>query len=67
MRIRYFHLTGRSLYEKEGKLKLGQIIALRFAGDDELLELMDKAINENLSPKEIKMQVKNWVGDYRRV
>jgi hypothetical protein len=67
MRIRYFHLTGSSFEEKESKLKLGQIIALRFASSDELLGLMDKAIHENLSPKEIKMMVKNWQGDYRRV
>lgn len=67
MRQRYFHLTGLSFYPKEYQLKLGQIIALRFAGDEELLDLMEKAIKEKLSPKEIKLQVKNWQGDYRRV
>lgn len=67
MRQRYFHLTGSPFYVKEAQLKLSQIIALRFAGDEELLELMEKSINENLSPKEIKQQVKNWQGDYRRV
>lgn len=67
MRLRYFHLTGESFYSKEGQLKLGQIIALRFAGDEELLDLMEKAINQNLSSKEIKLQVKNWQGDYRRI
>jgi hypothetical protein len=67
MRQRYFHLTGLSFYPKENQLKLGQIIALRFAGDEELLDLMEKAIKEKLSPKEIKLLVKNWQGDYRRV
>ncbi|MFN3996545.1 DUF6526 family protein [Algoriphagus sp.] len=67
MRQRYFHLTGLSFYPKENQLKLGQIIALRFAGDEELLELMEKAIKEKLSQKAIKLQVKNWQGDYRRV
>lgn len=67
MRIRYFHLTGKSFEEKEQKLKLGQIIALRFASDNELLSLMDKAIENQLSPKEIKISIKNWKGDYRRV
>lgn len=67
MRQRYFHLTASPFYPKENKLKLGQIIALRFAGDEELLELMEKAIKQRLSPKEIKLQVKNWQGDYRRV
>jgi hypothetical protein len=67
MRQRYFHLTGLSFYPKENQLKLGQIIALRFASDDELLDLMEKSIQESLSPKEIKLQVKNWQGDYKRV
>jgi hypothetical protein len=44
MRIRYFHLTGKTFDEKEQNLKLGQIIALRFASDEEILGLMDRAI-----------------------
>lgn len=67
MSLRYFHLTGNSFVDKESQLKLGQIIALRFASDEELLPLMEKAISEKLSPKEIKLQIKNWKGDYRRV
>jgi hypothetical protein len=67
MSLRYFHLTGLPFASKEKQLKLGQIVALRFAGDEELLNLMEKAIHEKLSPKEIKLQVKNWQGDYRRV
>jgi hypothetical protein len=39
MRLRYFHLTGSPFYEKEKQLRLGQIIALRFASDGELLDL----------------------------
>jgi hypothetical protein len=60
-------LTGKTFDEKERELKLGQIIALRFASDAELLNLMDRAIAENLSSKEIKQQIKNWKGDYLRV
>lgn len=67
MRQRFFHLTGAPFYANETQLKLGQIIALRFAGDEELLDLMEKAISENLTPKEIKSKIKNWQGDYRRV
>lgn len=67
MRNRYFHLTGKSFEEKEQNLRLGQIIALRFAGNDELLGLMDRAIAEKLTAKEIKQQIKNWKGDYIRV
>lgn len=67
MRLRYYHLTGKSFSEKEKDLRTNQIIALRFAGDDELLSLIDQAISNNLSNKEIKMSIKNWKGDYSRV
>ncbi len=67
MRMRYFHLTGKSFYEKEKDLKTNQIIALRFAGDSELLPLIDQAIDKKLSNKDIKMSIKNWKGDYSRV
>ncbi|GAA0881323.1 hypothetical protein GCM10009119_42930 [Algoriphagus jejuensis] len=67
MRQRYFHLSGTPFYPKENQLGLSQIIALRFAGDEELIDLVEKAIKDKLTPKEIKLQVKNWQGDYRRV
>lgn len=67
MSQRYFHLTGSPFAPKENQLKLSQIIALRFASDEELLPLIEKAIKEKLSQKEIKLQIKNWKGDYRRV
>ncbi|WP_111669530.1 DUF6526 family protein [Algoriphagus litoralis] len=67
MRQRYFHLTGQSFYPLEDQLKLGQIIALRFASDPELIDLIEKAISQKLTAKEIKLQVKDWRGDYRRV
>lgn len=67
MRQRYFHLTGTSFYEKENQLNSAQIIALRFAGDEEILALMDKTIKENTSPKEIKKSIKNWKADHHRV
>lgn len=67
MRFRYFLLTGLPFSEKENQLKLRQIIALRFASDEELLDLMEKSIEKNLTPKEIKLQIKDWKGDYRRV
>jgi cytochrome c biogenesis protein CcdA len=61
--LRYFSLTGK-LFPAE--LKMGQIIALRFATNEEFLVLTDKAIAEKLSPKEIKMAIKTWRGDYHR-
>jgi hypothetical protein len=67
MRLRYFELTGTSFSSKEKQLRLGQIIALRFASDEELIGLMDRAINENLSGTDIKKAIQNWQGDTIRV
>lgn len=67
MRQRYFELTGKSFLKLENKLRLSQIIALRFAGDEELFSLMDKAIKDKLTAKEIKKSIKHWQEDRRRV
>lgn len=67
MRMRYFHLTGKSFEEKEINLKSNQIIALRFASDNELLSLIDDTIAKKLSSKEIKISINEWRGDYSRV
>ena len=63
-RLRYFIMTQKDL---PSDLKLSQIIALRFASDEEFLPLVEKAIAEKLTAKEIKAQIKNWKGDYHRV
>lgn len=67
MRQRYFEMTGTSFSAKEKHLKMSQIIALRFAGNTELLPLMERAIAEKLSSKEIKLAVTDWQADYHRV
>jgi len=62
--FRHFILTGKPL---DSRLKTSQIVALRFASDEELTALADRAIKENLGPKEIKQSIKSWRADYRRV
>lgn len=62
--FRHYIITGKPM---DSRLRLGQIIALRFASDDELAALTERAINEKLSPKEIKKAIKHWKGDYHRV
>ena len=49
------------------RASLRQVIALRFASDAELPDLLNRALAENLDPVQIKRQVKDWQGDYTRV
>lgn len=62
--FRHFILTGKPL---EKQLRLSQIIALRFASDEEFPELAKRAVSEKLSQKEIKLAITNWRADYNRV
>ena len=61
--LRYFILTRKPL---DSRITMSQVIALRFAPDDEFVILADRAINENLSPDEIKKAIKNWRADEHR-
>lgn len=61
--LRHFIATGKAL---DNRLRMAQIIALRFAGDDEFVALAQKAANENMSNKDIKMAIKNWKADNNR-
>jgi hypothetical protein len=61
--LRYYILTHKAL---DNKLTKGQIVALRFAPDDEFIVLADRAVREGLSPREIKQAIKNWRPDYNR-
>lgn len=62
--LRYYVLTGK-LFPAE--LKIQQIIALRFAHDSEFVALVDRAIKENLSNKDIKSAIQHWKADFYRV
>jgi len=46
---------------------MSQIIALRFASDEEFPALLDRAVKEELSSNDIKTAITNWKGDYYRV
>ena len=62
--FRHYVLTGKLL---STDLRMEQIIALRFAPDEELPGLALRASNEKLKPKEIKKAIINWKSDYNRV
>lgn len=66
-RLRYFQLMGKKSDEVEQQLSFGQIAALRFASDAEFGPLLQRALQENLSPTEIKKAIKNWQADDMRV
>ena len=62
--LRHFVLTGKLL---DKKMRTSQVIALRFASDEEFVALAQKAAAENMPPKQIKKAVKQWKADYHRV
>jgi hypothetical protein len=62
--LRYFLITGKPLSKE---LRISQIIALRFADDQELELLVEKTIKENLNSDEIKQCIKHWRSDFHRV
>ncbi|MDE3143002.1 MAG: hypothetical protein KGL19_02525 [Bacteroidota bacterium] len=61
--FRHFILTGKP---HDSRLKMSQIIALRFASDEEFVALAQRAVAENLSNPAIKKEIKNWRADYHR-
>jgi hypothetical protein len=62
--LRYFILSGKRI---DPRLTIQQIIGLRFASDAELVQLAQKAADENLSMQAIKQSVKNWRPDHDRL
>lgn len=62
--LRHFVLTGSLL---DPRLTIRQVIGLRFAADEEFVQLASRAAEENLSEDAIKRAVKNWRADTYRV
>ncbi|KAB2879683.1 hypothetical protein F9K33_08370 [bacterium] len=62
--LRHFVLTGKLM---DPRLTLQQVIGLRFAKDEEFIELSKRAAAENLSQDDIKKSIQNWRGDHHRV
>jgi hypothetical protein len=62
--LRHFALTGKLL---DARLAVKQIVALRFAPDNEFVDLAKKAADGNMPPADIKRAIKNWKADDYRV
>jgi hypothetical protein len=66
-RLRLQALAPEQWHTQIYRLTEGQLIGLRFASDDEVVELAKKALEENLTSKQIKERIKSWRPDYWRV
>ena len=62
--LRYYMLTTKRI---DSGLTINQLIALRFAPDEEFIGLVDRAVAENLTPIEIKQSIQMWRADHQRV
>jgi len=49
------------------RLTESQLIALRFAADDEVVELAKQALEHNLTRKQIKERIRTWRADEWRI
>jgi hypothetical protein len=68
MRLRLREQLPADLQPVIANLTLDQLVALRFAGDAELVDLVRITLRDNLaSRKAIKQLVKDWQGDHLRV
>ena len=67
LRYRYYSISSERLELIEDRLSEAQLFALRFAPNEELLALTQRAVKENLAPDAIKKAIINWLPDHRRV
>ena len=68
MRLRLQKLLPLDRHWEINGLSMSQLIALRFAGDEELLPLMRKVLDENIQDRNaIKKMIKEWEADDYRI
>lgn len=66
-RLRLASLLPQNQLSYIPELETRQLIALRFASDEELPALVHKTLTQNLEPKAIKQNITNWRVDNHRV
>lgn len=66
-RLRLQALAPAEWHAQIYRLSEDQLIGLRFASDDEVVELAKQALEHNLTRKQIKERVRSWRADYWRI
>jgi len=66
-RLRLQALAPAEWHAQIYRLSEDQLIALRFASDDEVVALAKQALEENLNRRQIKERIRNWRADEWRV
>lgn len=66
-KFRYFTLSGNRLENSTYHFSDSQIFALRFAEDEDLMELMHQTAQNDWSSTQIKQNIKNWKADNKRI
>lgn len=66
-RLRLQALAPQQWHTQIYRLSEDQLIGLRFAADDEVVELAKQALEHNLNRKQIKERIKDWRPDVWRV
>jgi hypothetical protein len=66
-RLRLYALAPAEWHSQIYRLTEDQLIALRFAADEELVPLAKQAVEHNLSRKQIKERINSWRPDTWRV
>ncbi|MEG0471863.1 MAG: DUF6526 family protein, partial [Solibacillus sp.] len=62
--LRYYMLTNKRI---DDRVTTQQLIALRFASDEEFVNLVERVVAENLSQADIKEAIQVWRSDHHRV
>jgi hypothetical protein len=66
-RLRLSQLLSEPLRSRIPELTIDQLCGLRFASDAEVAALVQRALDEKLTRKEIKKSIQSWRPDYWRV
>jgi hypothetical protein len=66
-RLRLERLLPPELKSRISELRTRQLIALRFCADDEVADLVNRALIDNAEPDDIKKRIRTWRADNMRV